>query len=587
MRNLAFIVIALLVVSGFSHADKAEAPLAQLVGTDFQGGAADLFGSVFGGELNVNYVYAQPTGSRSSMQAAFTLDQIPQRQTFVHLKGRDDDGPNQCTIAIELNGHVVFEGRNEFPQAEWQVRKFAIPAGALKEGRNTLVIANREPEGGIGWPPWFQVARCIIAGETFVVVRDITKDFWVALPSALREFPETLPPGRKPGFSVRGIKGWMWKPEQYLAEIPVLAKYKMNFLMNCYGSMCDIEHYAWGNPEVNRWWEDLPESKKKAYENIVRQCQKQGVQFCFSMNPNLCSKRPLDYASDADVNQLWKHYSWMQGLGVKWFNISLDDISQGIDASGQARVVNEICRRLKERDPEARMIFTPTFYWGDGTGADAKPYLETLARELDEDVYLFWTGDSVVGNITRKAAETYRSISKHRLFLWDNYPVNDARPTMHLGPVTNRDPDLCEVIDGYMSNSMCQQNEANRIPMLTCADYAYNPAAYDPIRSIGQAILHLADTPEEREVLKEIVEMYPGFVIFGRPSTGLNPVREQFKRLLGMPHARYIADAFVCKLENLAARMDKAFPNRYEAARKTLRNDISFVKGFMSQRYED
>lgn len=80
---------------------------------------------------------------------------------------------------------------------------------------------------------------------------------------------------------------------------------------------------------------------------------------------------------------------------MKWFNISLDDISQGIDAAGQAIVVNDIFHRLKAKDPQANMIFTPSFYSGDGTDAAAKPYLEILARDLDKDVYLFWTGDSV------------------------------------------------------------------------------------------------------------------------------------------------------------------------------------------------
>jgi hypothetical protein len=585
-RIPAFIA-AIFTLAGIACAANPNAALVVLTGADFKGGAAEIYGPSYKGEYDVNFVYAQPTGGRSTMRATFDLAQIPEGQLYLHLRARDADAGPACSIAVELNGKVIFEGRNDFSKTQWQTHKLAIPAGVLKQGANTLVISNRESKGALGNVPWFMVSKAVIAGETFVIVRDITKDFWVTLPKTLRPFPEPLPPGQKPGFALRGIKGWMWTPEQYLAEIPVLAKYKMNFLMNCYGSMCDVEHYRWGDPNVNRWWEDLPAPKKAAYENIVKQCQKAGIQFCFSMNPNLCSKRALNYRSDKDVDDLWKHYAWMQGLGVEWFNISLDDISQGIDASGQARVVNEIFRRLKARDPKAKMIFTPTYYWGDGTSPDAKPYLDTLARELDKEVYLFWTGDSVVGNITRKAADTYKDISKHRLFLWDNYPVNDAQQTMHLGPVTKRDPDLCEVIDGYMSNSMCRENELNRIPMLTCADYAYNPSAYDPMRSVGQAILHLEATAQGRELLRELVEMYPGFVIFGRGGTGLNPVREQFGRLVSMPHARYIVEAFVRHAEDVALGMDRVFPNRYQAEKQTLRTDIKFLRDTFSAKYAD
>ncbi len=562
-----------------------EPAVADLAGTDFKGGAADLYGSMAAGEMQVNYVYAAPTGDRSKMQATFELRAVPDKPMFLHIKGRDDDGPNQCAISIELNGKTIFSGPNKFEEKDWKTIRFPIPAGTLKVGQNTIVVSNREPEGRIGWFPWFQVAKCVVGPEDYVIVRDLSKDFWIELPTKRRPFPEPLAAGQKPGFAMRGTKGWMWTPEQTMAEIPVLAKYGMNFFQNCYGSMCDIEHYPWGNPEVNRWWEELPAEKKAAYDKIVRLCRRYGIEFCFSMNPNLCSKRPLDYKSDKDIDDLWKHYSWMQSLGVKWFNISLDDISQGIDASGQARVVNIIFKRLKEKDPKAQMIFCPTFYWGDGTDPAAKAYLEIIAKELDKDVYLFWTGDSVVGNITRKAAETYKSIAKHRLFLWDNYPVNDAHPTMHLGPVINRDPDLCEVVDGYMSNPLCQQNEWNRLPLLTCADYAYNPYAYDPMRSIGQAILHLGRTPEEREVLREVVEVYPGFVIWGKPQTGLNPVREQLNKIIATPHSRYVAEAYISRLEALADKADRVFPDRCKAERQTIRNDIAHVKGLLKARY--
>ena len=54
------------------------------------------------------------------------------------------------------------------------------------------------------------------------------------------------------------------------------------------------------------------------------------------------------------------------------------------------------------------------------------------------------------------------------------------------------------MIDGYMSNPMASQNQINRIPLATCADYAYNPKGYDPTRSIGQAILLQADTDARR-----------------------------------------------------------------------------------------
>jgi hypothetical protein len=274
----------------------------------------------------------------------------------------------------------------------------------------------------------------------------------------------------------------------------------------------------------------------------------------------------------------------MQSLGVHWFNISLDDISEGIDAHGQAQFANEFFRRIKAKDPAARLILCPTWYWGDGRDPEKRPYLETLARELNPEIYLFWTGDEVVGPITRRAADSYKSIVKHRLFLWDNYPVNDDNPTMHLGPVIHRDPDLCDVIDGYMSNSMCKQSEADRIALLTCADYAYNPRAYDPARSIGQSIMNLAKTDAQRKVLRDLVELYPGMLLFGG-GTSYNPARRQYSRLADEPHSRFAVESYLRGVEDLSARMGRAFPIQFLDARKTLDDDLVWMRAQFKSKY--
>ncbi len=580
---LVCLFLGLILAAGDSA--RAADALAHFTGSEFEGGAKDLFGTAYDGE-QVNTVYAEATGPHSRMQVAFVLKAVPVEPLFVHLKARDDDAPSQCRIALSVNGQILFEGANQFAR-KFETRKFPIPSGTLRAGTNTLVVACREKSGQAGQPPWFQVAACTVAPEQFVIRPDLHRNFYVKLPAEQRVFPEPLAPGQPPGFKLRGTKGWAWRPEQYLAEVPYLAKFKMNFLMNCYISMYDIEHHTnWADGEANRWWEDLPADKKQAYQAVVRSCQSNGVQFCFGMNPNLVSKRMVNDGNPESIDQLFKHYAWMQSLGVKWFNLSLDDISQGINGSTQAKVANTIFRRLRAKDPEAQFILCPTFYWGDGTGKEQRPYLESLARDLDPDIYLFWTGDEVVGRITRPAAESFRRISGHRLFLWDNYPVNDNSPAMHLGPVVDRDPDLSELIEGYMSNPHCKQNQINRVPLATCADYAYNPAAYDPARSIGQAILLLADTTPRREVLRDLVEVYPGMLIYTpHRGTGFNSVQEQFDKLLSTPHAHQAALAYLEHLRQLSARLQQEFPGSYEPEKATLEHDLQLAAKKLADRY--
>jgi hypothetical protein len=196
-------------------------------------------------------------------------------------------------------------------------------------------------------------------------------------------------------------------------------------------------------------------------------------------------------------------------------------------------------------------------------------------------VFFFWTGDSVTGVITREGAEGFRKQSGHRLILWDNYPVNDSQPTLHLGPLTKRDPDLNEVVDGYMSNPMHKENQINRIPLYTCADYAWNPRAYDPGRSIGQAMLRLGDTKEQREVLRDMVELYPGFVLWGG-GTGTNATVERLHRILAIPHSRCAARAYVDYARSVATRMAAAFPEKYVPARRRLEADIEGMEAVLA-----
>ena len=71
---------------------------------------------------------------------------------------------------------------------------------------------------------------------------------------------------KEPGFKIRGTKGWSWTPEQYLEEIPVLAAYKMNFMMNCYLSL--FSHFP---QRRNDWWLPLILGQKAVRRGVPPQ----------------------------------------------------------------------------------------------------------------------------------------------------------------------------------------------------------------------------------------------------------------------------------------------------------------------------
>jgi hypothetical protein len=170
------------------------------------------------------------------------------------------------------------------------------------------------------------------------------------------------------------------------------------------------------------------------------------------------------------------------------------------------------------------------------------------------------------------------------MFIWDNYPVNDQQPMLQLGPLMGRDPALAKIVEGYISNPLSPQNDVNRIPMLTVADYLWNPAGYDPARSIGQAIAHLGNTPGERLLLKDLVELYPGRLVDGDLSTGWNSLRNRFRLILD-GGSQEAAMNFIVHAEDVSRRMAKLFPDRYVLARKVLDGDLGKMRLEYSKKY--
>jgi len=76
-------------------------------------------------------------------------------------------------------------------------------------------------------------------------------------------------------------------------------------------------------------------------------------------------------------------------------------------------------------------------------------------------------------------------------------------------------------------------------------------------------------------------------LIYGTGNTGFNSVREQYARIANAPHSRYIAGAYIAYLEDLAARFKRAFPDRYQAEKKTLDDDIARLKEGYAAKYKD
>ena len=77
----------------------------------------------------------------------------------------------------------------------------------------------------------------------------------------------------------------------------------------------------------------------------------------------------------------------------------------------------------------------------------------------------------------------------HEHLLWDNYPVNDFAPeTLYLAPLRGRDPRLAEGrLLGIIANAMVQA-VPSKLALATIAEWARDPAAYEPLAAFERAL---------------------------------------------------------------------------------------------------
>ncbi|NBE55441.1 beta-N-acetylhexosaminidase family protein, partial [Streptomyces boluensis] len=295
--------------------------------------------------------------------------------------------------------------------------------------------------------------------------------------------------------SIEGFYGPPWTHEERLDQMEFLGDIRANTYV--YAPKDDPYHRE-------KWREPYPADKLAELASLVERASDHHVRFTFAVSPGTS----ICYSDPADTEALTAKLGAMYEAGVRSFSIPLDDISytkwncagdeaefgapgRAAAAAAQVRLLNTVQREFIEAHPDANPLqMVPTEY-GDLTDT---AYKETLRSTLDPKVEVMWTGTDVVPpEITNEQAERAAELFGRKVFVWDNYPVNDfarTRGRLLLAPYDKREPGLSQHISGLVSNPMNQES-ASKPAMFTMLDFAWNDEAYDRDRSARQAALYL------------------------------------------------------------------------------------------------
>ena len=293
---------------------------------------------------------------------------------------------------------------------------------------------------------------------------------------------EDYPLFKKRGY-IEGFYGSTWENEKRVSVMKLMARYGMNSFF--YGPKDDIYH--------REKWRDLyPEKELSELKALFTLACENYLDFHWAVGPGLTYK----YTSEEDFNLLINKIKSIYDIGVRNFGLLLDDIpwefqydddAKEFDSIVDAHVylVNKTYQELKDFDPSISLTVCPTQYSGDANGY----YISKFGAGIPSDVNLFWTGAEICSRVlTVREADELANSTHHKPLYWDNFPVNDCEmfQEMHLGAIIGRDKELYKACEGIISNVM-EYAECSKIPLLTIADFLWNPVSYNPDESLKNA----------------------------------------------------------------------------------------------------
>lgn len=296
---------------------------------------------------------------------------------------------------------------------------------------------------------------------------------------------------------IEGFYGKPWSMQERLDSIKTLSGHKMNTYI--YAPKDDSYHR-------DKWYKQYPDEELDKIKKLYCICKESYVDFVYSISPGISMK----YSDDKDFNKLTAKLMQIYEIGVRNFAIMLDDIPLKLMnkkdilefneiTNAHSHIVNSLYTFLKKQDLFSKLYVCPTLYFGRGN----EEYIVKLGKKIPEDVFIFWTGRAICSQeLDTRDAKYFYENTGHKPLYWDNYPVNDTGMIneMHLGPIVNRDKDLYEFSEGFVSNVM-EYKESSMIPVITAAHYLWNPKKYDCSESIRVAVNEVAGIKDSESLL--------------------------------------------------------------------------------------
>ncbi|SCP97494.1 beta-N-acetylglucosaminidase domain-containing protein [Anaerobium acetethylicum] len=294
---------------------------------------------------------------------------------------------------------------------------------------------------------------------------------------------------------IEGYYGIPWSNEDRMS----LMEFGGDFKMTSYVFAPKDDPY-----HKSRWAELYPAENLEAIAEMARVGVASKCRFVWTVHPFSGSWTDVD----GNIAKVIAKFEQLYSVGIRQFGVLGDDVGS-LNKEAVIKLMNALNSWVEAKGDVYDLVFCPAGYNNAWTDCEE---LNVYELGFDENIHIFWTGDSVCGHVTQGTVNNFKTrnlssalaaageVRRDPLF-WLNWPVNDinmARILMGKAEVLN--PGV-KNLAGVVTNPM-QDAEASKVAIFQVADYAWNTDDFDDDRSWSACFDYVdADAGDELHTL--------------------------------------------------------------------------------------